>query len=138
MLQSFEILTKEKVDPKTTEMEMIRKIRRGLPPKAILNLSSELHVSKKELCEKILRLSIRTIARRVALLEADETDKLYRAARVLALARMVLESNQNALIWLTTPNKALEGEIPLYLLDTEIGAREVEDLLNRIEFSVYA
>ncbi len=137
MLQSFEILTKEKIDPKTTEMEMIRKIRRGLPPQAIMNLSGELHVSKKELCEKILRISIRTIARRVTILEADETDKLYRVARVLALARIVMESNQNALIWLTTPNKALEGEIPLYLLDTEIGAREVEDLLTRIEYSVY-
>ena len=33
-------------------------------------------------------------------------------------------------------NRALNGEIPVHLLDTDVGARQVEDLLGRIEHGV--
>ena len=72
------------------------------------------------------------------ILKPDESDKLYRAAKILALAIYVLESDKNALTWLKTPNNALKGEIPLNLLDTEVGAHLVEDLLYRIEYGVYS
>jgi putative toxin-antitoxin system antitoxin component (TIGR02293 family) len=40
--------------------------------------------------------------------------------------------------WLRTPNRALGGERPLDLLDTDVGAREVEDVLGRIAYGVYS
>ncbi len=37
-----------------------------------------------------------------------------------------------------TPNRALDGARPVDQLETEIAAREVEDLLGRIQYGVFA
>jgi putative toxin-antitoxin system antitoxin component (TIGR02293 family) len=50
----------------------------------------------------------------------------------------VLESEEGARRWLNSPQVGLGGEIPLDYAQTEVGAREVEDLLGRIEFGVYS
>lgn len=56
---------------------------------------------------------------------------------MLALAINVLEDKQQAIEWLSTPKIALDDQVPLELLFTGIGAREVEKLLKRIEHGVY-
>ena len=38
--------------------------------------------------------------------------------------------------WLRRPNRALNNERPLRLLDTDVGARQVEDILGRIAHGV--
>ncbi len=38
--------------------------------------------------------------------------------------------------WLRQPQFALGGRVPLEMLHTEAGTREVEDLLGRIEYGV--
>jgi putative toxin-antitoxin system antitoxin component (TIGR02293 family) len=40
--------------------------------------------------------------------------------------------------WLHNPNRALGGVSPLSLLDTDLGTREVEQILGRIEYGVYS
>ena len=50
----------------------------------------------------------------------------------------VMESEDNARQWLTSPQVGLGGAVPLEYAETEVGAREVEDLLGRIEFGVYS
>ena len=50
----------------------------------------------------------------------------------------VLESEENARRWLTSPQFGLGGAVPLEYAETEVGAREVEDLLGRIEHGVYS
>jgi putative toxin-antitoxin system antitoxin component (TIGR02293 family) len=40
--------------------------------------------------------------------------------------------------WLQTPNRALEGELPFNLLDTDAGVQSVETVLGRIAFGVYS
>jgi putative toxin-antitoxin system antitoxin component (TIGR02293 family) len=49
----------------------------------------------------------------------------------------VFESRQAAREWLRAPAVALQGESPLEYLDTEIGAREVENILGRLEHGVF-
>jgi putative toxin-antitoxin system antitoxin component (TIGR02293 family) len=41
-------------------------------------------------------------------------------------------------MWLKSPQKALGGKTPLEYSDTEPGAREVEDLLGRLEHGVFS
>jgi putative toxin-antitoxin system antitoxin component (TIGR02293 family) len=48
----------------------------------------------------------------------------------------VLGTEDKAATWLSRPNRALNGEIPIRLLDTDVGARQVEDILGRIEYGV--
>ena len=63
-----------------------------------------------------------------------ESDRLYRLARVVALAKRHIGDEEAAARWLRRPNRALGGNVPLELLDTELGARAVENVLGRIAF----
>ena len=40
--------------------------------------------------------------------------------------------------WLTSPKKALDNEQPIQYARTELGAREVENLLGRLEYGVFS
>ena len=51
---------------------------------------------------------------------------------------MVMESVENGRRWLNSPQVGLGGATPLEYAETEVGAREVEDLLGRIEHGVYS
>jgi uncharacterized protein (DUF2384 family) len=43
-----------------------------------------------------------------------------------------------ARLWLLAPNRALGGEVPLHMLDTDIGARQVEEVLLRLSYGVFS
>ena len=88
----------------------------------------------------MLSMPERTLARRQkqARLTADESDRLIRVARVMAHAIQVLGSRDKAANWLRAANRALDGSAPLSLLDTDIGAQQVSEILGRIEYGIYS
>lgn len=88
----------------------------------------------------VLAIPLRTLTRRKAerRLRPEESDRLVRLARILAQAVDVLGSTEKASQWLQRPNRALGGETPLSLLDTDLGSRQVEEVLGRIEHGVYS
>lgn len=57
-------------------------------------------------------------------------------ARILKLATAVFEDKQKAISWLSRPQVGLGDKVPLEMIETEDGAREVENLLGRIEHGV--
>jgi len=63
---------------------------------------------------------------------------MVRYAKVLAQAQETLGSLDKARSWLGLENRALGGATPLSLLDTDIGAQAVRDVLGRIEYGVYS
>ena len=67
-----------------------------------------------------------------------ESDRVVRFARLMGKAVQVMESEDNARKWLTSPQVGLGGAAPLDYAESEMGAREVEDLLGRIEYGVYS
>jgi putative toxin-antitoxin system antitoxin component (TIGR02293 family) len=67
---------------------------------------------------------------------STEPDSLR--ARVAARVAEVLGSEEKASRWLMTPNRALGGEPPIALLETDLGARQVEDVLGRIEHGIHS
>lgn len=88
----------------------------------------------------MLGISKATLHRRKATgrLDATESDRVLRFARLMGLAVEVMESLENARRWMCSPQVGLGGAIPLEYAGTEVGAREVEDLLGRIEYGVYS
>jgi putative toxin-antitoxin system antitoxin component (TIGR02293 family) len=88
----------------------------------------------------MLGISKATLHRRKAAgrLDPAESDRVVRYARLMGRAIEVLESVESARQWLNAPQVGLGGAIPLEYAETEVGAREVEDLLGRIEFGVYS
>ena len=67
-------------------------------------------------------------------LARNESDRLYRLTRIVGLAKHYLGDAQAANRWLKRPNAALGGQTPLELMDTEPGARAVENVLGRIAY----
>jgi putative toxin-antitoxin system antitoxin component (TIGR02293 family) len=112
-------------------------LRLGAPRNAFDRLRSDLGVSSEELAE-ILGIPTRTLARRTERFKPDESERLLRVGSVVQKARDVLEDPAAARRWMTQPKIALGGLTPLRCCDTELGAREVEALLGRIEHGVFS
>ena len=72
--------------------------------------------------------------RRSGRLARFESDRLFRLARIVAFAHQALGGTELATRWLKRPNRALAGSTPVSFIDTELGARQVENVLGRIAF----
>jgi len=114
-------------------------VRRGLPFSTLETLSRQLELSPQQ-CSEVLAIPARTVARRKESnqLNPQESDRLYRVARAASQAVEVLGSLDKARLWLKTPSRALSCERPLDLLDTEIGARQVEEVLLRLNYGIFS
>lgn len=123
-----------------TPDELAQLIREGLPAIAIVTLAGKLNLANTAVSRK-LGIPQRTLTRRLSQrsrLTSAESDRAVRLARVYASAVEMIGDESKAVIWLQTPNRALSGERPLDQLDTDIGARAVEDVLGRIAYGVYS
>jgi putative toxin-antitoxin system antitoxin component (TIGR02293 family) len=122
-----------------TAEELQARVRTGLPYAALEAVAVGFAIGPRDL-GAVLHLPARTLARRKRekRLRPDESDRLFRLGRIAALADEVLGSREKATRWLHQPNRALASAVPLRQLDTEVGARRVEDLLLRIAHGVYS
>ncbi len=66
------------------------------------------------------------------------SERLERLARMTVLAEEVWEDAELAHEFLTSPQPQLGGARPTDLARTDLGTRQVEELLNRIEYSLPA
>ena len=109
-------------------------VKAGLPYASLEALIDKFGLAREE-AAAALHLPQRTIARRKKeqKLQADESDRLLRLARVGAQAAATLGSEEKAVQWLRRPNRALGNRAPLDLIDSDIGTRQVEEVLGRIE-----
>lgn len=89
---------------------------------ADLRLARLIHIPKSTLTRR----------KREGRFSFEESERLFRIARLFSIARNVLGTKENAREWLHTPSRDFEGKTPLEFADTEIGAREVEAVLGRI------
>ncbi len=115
-------------------------IVQGIPFIAIEQLTVGLNVDRKELA-KLLSISPKTFARRKkeGRFNQNESDRMVRFARLKDLAMdLMLGQHDATLRWLHCPLEALSFETPLDRSRTEIGAREVEDLIIRLQHGVFS
>ena len=119
----------------SNERDLREAIREGFPPAVVEELMRASGLSLKELAES-LDLSPRSLQRRrrSGRLARFESDRLYRLARIVALARQNLGNQELAMRWLKRANRALGGLAPIAAIDTEPGARQVENVLGRIAY----
>lgn len=120
--------------------DWMRLIESGLPTEAAEVLKERIGLDDPSVAT-ILGISIRTLARVRASdsrFDSVVSDRLYRLARLVAIARVVLEHDDRAVQWLTQPQPGLGQRRPIDVATNEPGAREVENLLMRIEHGVYS
>ncbi len=123
-----------------TSSDLEHVTRAGLPVSIINIVAGELDMQRLAVA-KLIGISERTLSRRVngnTRLTPEESDRMVRLARILALAKETLGDMEKAGRWLQTPNRALDGDRPFDRLDTDMGVRAVEQVLGRIEYGLYS
>ncbi len=114
--------------------ELRRLVEEGLPVEALLRVVAR--VAEPALKYRIVPKA--TLHRRRAQLTLEESERLERIARVTAIAEDVWEDETLALEFLAGPQPQLGDLRPLDLAHTELGARQVEELLMKLEYGLPA
>ncbi len=122
----------------TSSARVIEQINKGLPFDELEHLRHELDEPMESLAQQ-LSISRSTLQRRKSehRLSPQESDRVMRFWRILQHAAKVFGTIDQARQWLKFPQRGLGYAVPLDYARSEIGAREVDDLLGRIEYSVY-
>jgi putative toxin-antitoxin system antitoxin component (TIGR02293 family) len=113
-------------------------IRSGLPVSAVDDVVRSGAITNVEIHHLILPRRTLSNRRAAGHLTADQSDKLVRVARLIAKAEEIFGAPEKAHRWLRRPTAPLNGEAPLNMLDTEAGARAVEELLIKIDHGIAA
>ena len=112
-------------------------VSEGLPKRALERLSARLYEDRRSASAyKFKVVPQATWKRRSKRLSVDESEKTERLARVLAAAEYVWDDRERAREWMSKPHRELNGQTPLEVARTELGARRVEDLLDKLYFGL--
>jgi putative toxin-antitoxin system antitoxin component (TIGR02293 family) len=125
---------------KFTPANLVEVLQVGLPFQELEDLQTLLAVPVEKLAP-MLGISKATFHRRkgdASKLPPAVSDRVVRYAQLLGQAFKVFEDLEAAKQWLNAPQFGLGGAVPLDYAKTEVGAREVENLLGRIEHGVYS
>lgn len=119
--------------------DFVAAVRSGLPYASLEALTRTLGREVGDV-SAVVGISARTLARRKheRLLSPAESDRLYRIAYITHVASATLGGLEPSRLWLSRPNRALGGLTPLSLLDTDIGCRQVEDVLARLSHGLFS
>jgi putative toxin-antitoxin system antitoxin component (TIGR02293 family) len=115
-----------------------RQVRRGLGYSTFSRFQRNTGFPAGVIAE-LIQIPARTLTRRKAegKFAPEESDRLVRAARVFGRTMELFEGNGvEARGWLTSPQPALGGRIPLEFARTDVGAGEVESLVGRLEHGI--
>ncbi len=125
-----------------SEADLISAVREGFPSAALDSVFEVFSAMVGIQTDIYLAVGkARTLQRKRAdktVLSADESDRLARLARLLVRAQQAFDDREKAYDWMAAPNRALGGERPLALLDSDTGALAVERLLGRIEHGIFS
>ena len=121
-------------------MRLMKALQAGLPSTALNRFKQAAELADQDVA-KLLHIGGRTLTRVRASkrrLPADLSDRLYAVASVYAQAEQVFGNRTSAIGWLNEPQFALANQPPREFLSTELGRRQVTELLNRIEHGFLA
>lgn len=120
-------------------VELVKQVEKGLAFTVVEALQQQMDLATKEMAQ-LLDIKFRTFLRRreAGRLQPAESDRVLRASRLFARAQDLFDGDQEAARgWLKKPQRALGGAIPLEIAKTEVGAREVEQIIGRLEHGVF-
>ena len=125
--------------PVKNTSDMIQRVRVGFGFAALLRFEKMSGLPKHGIAD-VLQIPPRTLARRRASgrLSPQESERLLRLAALFQKAVVLFEGDvERARAWFTRPVRALGYEEPLNYAKTELGAREVEHVIGRLEHGVF-
>ena len=117
-----------------------QRVEEGLPVMEVVKFGKQAGYTSDELA-KLIQIPARTYARRVAdkaKLKVHEGERATRLMRIFDRAKQLFATEENVREWLQTELPALGWRTPVDYAQTEPGAREVENLIGRIEHGVFS
>lgn len=116
-----------------------RQVERGLPLATLEEFAAYSGFAMKELLEVVIPLrTLKHRRQRQEPLNAEESDKLARVARLWEYALKVFGNPDKARRWLTKPKVRFEERTPLQMMRTGTGGDGVEEMLGQIEEGFFA
>jgi putative toxin-antitoxin system antitoxin component (TIGR02293 family) len=124
-------------DNAADSLSAMKIIREGLPTSVIRRLE-EAGVERKYRIQIIPERTLQHRVKNGERMTPAESERAYRMANIIALADRVFGNHDKGMRWLHSPMRRLEGQSPLDVLDTDIGARLVEEALGQIDAGYFA
>ena len=121
-------------------LKLLKRVESGFSYSTIERFQRNFNLSRAELSE-LVQISLRTLRRRKeeGRLRPDESDRLLRVSRIFGMALELFEGDVDAATnWLSSSQLVIAGTAPLELTKTNFGAREVENLIGRLENGVFS
>ncbi len=118
---------------------LLQSVEHGLPYSAFERFVANTSLATDD-AMVLVNIPQRTLTRRKreGRFHEDESDRLLRASRIFGRALTLFEGDRDAAKhWLSEPQRALGGEVPLAVARTEVGALEVERVMGRLEHGVF-
>src|SRR5690606_36887581 len=112
-------------------------IQQGLPYDAVEAAAAAAGIEMKELA-LYGAIATRTLShsRRSGRFSPTQSNRVMRLLRVWYHARRAFADPDKARSWMNRPTRPLGGRRPVDLLDTDEGARLVQELIGRIEHGI--
>ena len=122
-----------------TMFEKISFVRTGITKKFLVRMKEKTNLDYDALA-KVLLVGRATLINK----NGNKPFNLALSDRIVGLADLydygyqVFGGTENFNAWMFSPNKALGGEKPYNLMDTQYGKEEVRHLIGRIEYGVFS
>jgi putative toxin-antitoxin system antitoxin component (TIGR02293 family) len=110
----------------------------GLPKQALRSTAEHMAPSAGEIRRIMFQVIPEATYKRRTRLSKTESERTERLARVIAAAEYTWDDRGDAREWLTKPHSELGGKAPLEAALSELGARQVEEILDRLFYGVPA
>ena len=118
--------------------ELRQAVEAGLPVASLDHAVHHLASDDRSAAELKYRVVPKSTLRRRLRLDLEESQRLERLARMGALAEQVWEDDELAHRFLTSAQPQLDGERPVDLARSDLGTRQVEALLMKLEHALPA
>ncbi len=116
-----------------------KEVERGLPLSKLDEFSAYSGIPVKDLLEAVIPpRTLKHRRQRNESLNADESDRLARVAKIYELAAKVYGDREDGKNWLLRPKRRFDERTPLTMLRTEKGEEAVQDLLIQIDEGYFA
>ena len=113
-------------------------VEKGLPKQALSRTVTRVMPERGAARRFLIKVVPEATFKRRIRLSPGESERTERLARVIAAAEYVWDDRNDARAWLNTPHPELDHKPPMHAAMTELGARRVEDLLDRILYGLPA
>ncbi|MBV6749966.1 antitoxin Xre/MbcA/ParS toxin-binding domain-containing protein [Pseudomonas sp. MWU13-2100] len=115
-----------------SELEIHEMIQFGFEAQRLMKLCDQGDVTPLERDQIIPLKTLKTRIAKEQRLTVDESDRLFRAAHITAMADTLFGNDEKARRWLSKPKDRFSGRSPMAMLSTIQGTRQVEEMLIQL------